>query len=112
MLVLLVIFLVTAPLMQQGMDVNLPKTTTQALRVKDAPLILTVQKDGKFFLGRKEVAVDELQGKMEALFEARGTKEIFLRADKDAPYGVVVEGMAAAQRAGSTKLGIVTEAAQ
>jgi biopolymer transport protein TolR len=112
MLVLLVIFLVTAPLMQQGMDVNLPKTTTQALRVKDAPLILTVQKDGKFFLGRKEVAVDELQGKMEALFEARGTKEIFLRADKDAPYGVVVKGMAAAHRAGSTKLGVVTEAAQ
>ena len=55
MLVLLVIFMVTAPLMQQGMDVDLPKTTTQALRVKDAPLILTVQKSGKFFLDHIEV---------------------------------------------------------
>ncbi len=110
MLVLLVIFMVTAPLMQQGIDVNLPETTTQAIRVKDAPLILAVQKSGKFFLGRKEVEEDALQGKIEALFETRGSKEIFLRADRDAPYGVVVKAMAAARRAGASKLGIVTEA--
>ncbi len=110
MLVLLVIFMVTAPLMQQGMDVDLPETTTQALRVKDTPLILSVKKDGTFFLGRKAVAVDELQTKREAVFEARGSKEIFLRADKAAPYGEVVKAMAAVRKAGSTKLGIVTEA--
>jgi biopolymer transport protein TolR len=110
MLVLLVIFLVTAPLMQQGMDVNLPETTTQALRVKDNPLILSVTKKGEFYLARKEVPEEELQAKLEAVFEARSSKEVFLRADKDAPYGVVVRAMAAARKAGSTKLGIVTEA--
>ena len=109
MLVLLVIFLVTAPLMLQGMDVNLPQTTTQALRVADAPLILTVQKSGKFYIGRKEVPEAELVAKLEALFEARSSQEIYLRADREAPYGVVVKAMAAVRAAGSTKLGIVTE---
>jgi biopolymer transport protein TolR len=110
MLVLLVIFMATAPLMQQGMDVNLPETTTQPLRVKDAPLILSVDSKGQYFLGRKAVEADELQKRLEAVFDARGSKEIFLRADRDAPYGVVVKAMAAARRAGSTQLGIVTEA--
>ena len=110
MLVLLVIFIATAPLMQQGMDVNLPETNTQALRVKDAPLTLTVDKGGKYFLGPKEVSPDELEKSLVALFESRGTKEIFLRADREAPYGVVVHGMAAARRAGSDRIGIVTEA--
>jgi biopolymer transport protein TolR len=110
MLVLLVIFIATAPLMQQGMDVNLPETNTQALRVKDAPLILSVDAKGRYFLGRKEVAGEELEKRLEALFESRGSKELFLRADKDAPYGIVVKAMAAARRAGSDKLGIVTEA--
>ncbi|MCS5636164.1 MAG: biopolymer transporter ExbD [Myxococcota bacterium] len=110
MLVLLVIFIATAPLMQQGMNVNLPETNTQALRVSDAPLILTVDKEGQYFLGRKLVAPEELEKRLEAVFEARGSEEIFLRADKEAPYGVVVKAMSAARRAGSTKLGIVTEA--
>jgi len=109
MLVLLVIFIATAPLMQQGMDVNLPETNTQALRVKDAPLILSVDVEGRYFLGRKEVPAEELEKRLEALFESRGSKELFLRADRDAPYGVVVKGMAAARRAGSDKLGVVTE---
>ncbi len=109
MLVLLIIFMVTAPLMQQGVDVNLPETTTQPLRVKDDPLILSVQKDGRYFLGRKEVALSELVARLEAIFEARGSKEVFLRADREASYGVVVKAMAAAREAGSTRLGVVTE---
>jgi biopolymer transport protein TolR len=112
MLVLLVIFLVTAPLMQQGMDVDLPETTTQPLRVRDDPLILTIDKGGKYYLGRSEIEGDALVAKFEAVFDARGSKELFLRADKAAPYGVVVKGMAAARKAGATKLGIVTEAEQ
>ena len=110
MLVLLVIFMVTAPLMYQGMDVNLPETTTQALRVRDDPLILSVEKDGTFYLGRSEVPLAELRSKLEAIFEARASKDVFLRADRDAPYGVVVKAMAAVREAGSTRLGIVTEA--
>lgn len=110
MLVLLVIFIATAPLMQQGMNVDLPKTNTQALRVSDAPLILSVDVEGRYFLGRKEIPPADLQKRLEAVFEARASKQIFLRADKEAPYGVVVKAMAAARRAGSTQLGIVTEA--
>jgi biopolymer transport protein TolR len=109
MLVLLVIFMVTAPLMQQGVDVELPRTTTQPLRLDQEPLVLTVRKDGKAFLGRQEVALAELQGKLVAVFGARGDKELFLRADREAPYGLVVKAMAAARGAGATKLGIVTE---
>lgn len=109
MLVLLVIFMVTAPMMQQGIDVDLPQTTTQPLRVKDDPLILTVKQDGTYLLGSNEVALEELQTKLEALFDARGNKDLYLRADRDAPYGTVVKGMAAAREAGTQQLGVVTE---
>ena len=109
MLVLLIIFMVTAPLMQQGIDVDLPDTTTQPIRVKSDPLILSVKKDGSYYLGRKQVEKDELVAKLEAVFDARGSDEVFLRADEKAPYGVVVQAMAAARQAGSKQLGIVTE---
>jgi len=109
MLVLLVIFMVTAPLMQQGMDVDLPETTTQPLRLSDEPLVLTVQRDGKAFLAREEIALEALEAKLEAVFAARGDRELFLQADREAPYGLVVKAMAAARGAGATKLGIVTE---
>jgi biopolymer transport protein TolR len=109
MLVLLIIFMVTAPLMQQGIDVDLPETTTQPIRVKSEPLILTVKSDGTYFIGRTEVAEAELVPKLEAIFDARGSYDLFLRADKKAPYGVVVKAMAAARAAGSKQLGIVTE---
>ncbi len=108
-LVLLIIFMVTAPLMLQGMDVNLPETTTQPIRMPNAPLVLTVTKDGQYSLARKIIPLAELQSKLEAVFDARGSKEVFLRADEAAPYGVVVQAMAAARRAGATRLGIVTE---
>ncbi len=108
-LVLLIIFMVTAPLMLQGMDVNLPKTTTQPLRMPTAPLVLTVTKEGEYSLARKIVPIEDLQAKLEAVFDARGSREVFLRADQAAPYGVVVKAMAAARRAGATRLGIVTE---
>ncbi len=109
MLVLLVIFMVTAPLMQQGIDVDLPETTTQPLRLSEEPLILSVRKDGATFLARQEVPLAELAPKLVAVFDARGDKEGFLRADREAPYGLVVQAMAAAREAGATRLGIVTE---
>ena len=108
-LVLLIIFMVTAPLMLQGMDVNLPETTTQPIRMPNSPLVLTITKDGQYSLARKIVPLEELEAKLAAVFDARGSKEVFLRADKEAPYGVVVQGMAAARRAGASRLGIVTE---
>ena len=109
MLVLLIIFMVAAPMMQQGIDVDLPETTTQPLRVKDEPLILTVKKDGKLFLGRQEIPQAELQAKLAAIFENKDSKEIYLRADKEAPYGIVAKAMGAVRNAGATKMGMVTE---
>lgn len=109
MLVLLIIFMVAAPLMQQGIDVDLPETSTQALRVQDNPLILSVKKDGTYILGRTEVKIEELVSKLTAIFEARASSEIYLRADRAAPYGTVVKAMAAAREAGSDQMGIVTE---
>ncbi len=109
MLVLLIIFMVTAPMMQQGVDVELPKTTTQPLKVKDEPLILTIKKDGQLFLGRQEIPQAELQKKLEAIFEGMDQKELYLRADQAVPYGDVARAMAAAREAGASKLGMVTE---
>jgi biopolymer transport protein TolR len=109
MLVLLIIFMVTAPMMQQGVAVDLPETTTQPLRMRDEPLILSVQKSGKYYLGRSEVPLEDLKEKLEAIFEGRDSKEIFLRADSEAPYGVVVKALALAREAGASRLGMVTE---
>jgi biopolymer transport protein TolR len=109
MLVLLIIFMVTAPLLQQGLDVDLPETTPQPLRMRDEPLILTVKKDGSYHLANQEIALDQLEGKLSAIFEGLDQREVFLRADKEAPYGVVVKAMAAARSAGAKTLGIVTE---
>jgi len=109
MLVLLVIFMVTAPMMLQGVDVDLPETTTQPIRVRDEPLVLTVKKEGTFFIGRRELPAAELTAKLAAIFEGRDSKEIFLRADKETPYGFVVQALAAAREAGAKQLGMVTE---
>ncbi len=112
MLVLLIIFMVTAPMMQQGIDVDLPETTTQPLRVKDDPLILTVKKDGSYHLGSKQIALEELPARIAAIFQARGSKDLYLRADTNVAYGTVVKAMAAAREAGTEQLGVVTEAEQ
>jgi len=109
MLVLLIIFMVTAPLMQQGVEVDLPETTTQPIRLRNEPLILTVKADGRVFISRKEIAIADLQKKLEAIFEGRDDREIFLRADEKVSYGSVVKVMAAARLAGASKLGMVTE---
>jgi len=109
MLVLLIIFMVTAPMLQQGLDVDLPETTTQPLRMQNEPLILTVDKEGTYHLASAQVPLEDLGPKLTAIFEASPDKEIFLRADENAPYGVVVKAMSVAREAGAKSLGIVTE---
>jgi biopolymer transport protein TolR len=109
MLVLLVIFMVTAPMLEQGIDVDLPETTTQPLQMREEPLILSVKKDGTYHLARQPVPLEELQPKLQAIFAGTDEREIYLRADKDAPYGTVVKAMAAARLAGAKTVGIVTE---
>jgi biopolymer transport protein TolR len=109
MLVLLIIFMVTAPMMQQGIDVDLPETTTQAIRTQTEPLILTIQKDGSIHLATVAVKLEDLEKKIAAILESAPDQEIFLRADKNVPYGVVAKAMAAARAGGAEKLGMVTE---
>jgi biopolymer transport protein TolR len=109
MLVLLIIFMVTAPMMQQGLDVDLPETTTQPMHLKDNSLVLTVKKDGTVLVANAVVPVAELGEKLKAILEGRESDDIFLRADKEAPYGAVVKVMAAARAGGAKALGVVTE---
>ena len=111
MLVLLIIFMVTAPMMQQGVDVDLPKTTTQNIRLRDEPLILSVKRDGAYYVGRTPIPEAELQAKLAAILEGQEDRAIFLRADDAAPYGTVVKALAAARLAGAKKLSMVTEPA-
>ena len=109
MLVLLIIFMVTAPMMTQGVEVNLPQTTTQSMKTAEDPLILTVNKKGEIFLENHAIKIDELETKVQTIFKYRRDKEILLRADKEIPYGFVIKVMAAVKGAGVTKLGMVTE---
>jgi len=109
MLVLLIIFMVAAPMMMQGVDVNLPKTTTKNIKTTDEPLMLTVNKKKEIFLESHLVTLDRLELKIKKIFENRREKEVLLRADKDVPYGFVIDVMARVKNAGISKLGMVTE---
>jgi biopolymer transport protein TolR len=109
MLVLLIIFMVTAPLIQQGIDVELPKTQSDALKNKEEPLVVTVKREGDLYVQGVEVPIDGLEEKLQAIFAARGDKEVFLRADTKVAYGSVARTLAAIRRAGARRVGMVTE---
>ena len=108
MLVLLVIFMITAPLMQQGIEIELPKTQSSGLNKED-PLIVTIKKDGTILLQRAEVPLPELEGKLSAIFATRGDGEILLRADTHVEYGTVAKTLAVMRKAGAKQIGMVTE---
>jgi biopolymer transport protein TolR len=109
MLVLLIIFMVAAPMIQQGVDVNLPKIVATELPANTDLLIVSVNKTGSVYIGKTQIPMDQLAEKVEALYRDKADKEAFLRADKDVPYGVVVNVMSQMKRAGIEKLGMVTE---
>jgi len=109
MLVLLVIFMVTAPLIQQGIDVNLPKTRSEGLSADEERLVVTVKAKGEIFVQRAEVPAEELESKLMAILETRQNKEVFLRADDKVAYGTVARTLSALRRAGAIRIGMVTE---
>jgi biopolymer transport protein TolR len=109
MLVLLIIFMVTAPMMVQGLDVKLPETTAGALKQTDELLVLTVTKEGQLFLDEFPVGTEGLSDKLAGIVTRKPQTKVYLRADKDVPYGVVVRVMAEARKAGISNLGMVTE---
>jgi biopolymer transport protein TolR len=109
MLVLLIIFMVTAPMMTQGVDVNLPKTTTRYMKTQEDPLILTINKKKEILLETHRLDLEGLDTRLRQIVENRKDRELLLRADKELPYGFVIEVVAAIKRAGIEKLGMVTE---
>ena len=109
MLVLLIIFMVTAPMLMQGVEVNLPQTTTKNMKTKEEPLMLTVNKEKEIFIEKHRIKLDNLEIKIQKIFQNRKDKEILLRADKEVPYGFVIKVIAKVKQAGIDKLGMVTE---
>ena len=109
MLVLLIIFMVTAPMLSMGIDVNLPRVKSKSVDVNEEKLVLTVNEAKEIYLNKTKIPLSDLHSKLEAIFSNRIDREVFLRADKNVPYGFVVEVMSEIRRAGVDKLGMITE---
>jgi biopolymer transport protein TolR len=108
MLVLLIIFMITAPMLHQGIDVELPETANTGLTVKEDPFVLTISKDSKLLVDKQELEVATIRTKLAAIFENRQDKQIYIQADKDVPYGFVAQIMGEIKAAGINGIGLVT----
>ena len=109
MLVLLVVFMVTAPLLTVGVEVNLPKTTADSLPGDDEPLTVSIDAEGTLYLQELKITLDELIPKLRAIAAERENMRIFVRGDKAIDYGRVMLVMGTINAAGFTKVGLVTE---
>lgn len=108
MLVLLIIFMVTAPMMVQGVDVNLPTATSDPLPSGEDNLIITIDNDLKVYINNQEVSAAFLSEKLSAVLENIESSGVYLKADKRVPYGVVVNVMSQIKQAGVDSLGMIT----
>lgn len=108
MLVLLVVFMITAPMMQQGIDIQLPRTATAGIETKSEPLILTIKANKKIFWGSTAVASTNLNTKLKAHFKTQKQKQVYIKADKSVDYGLVAEVIAEVKAAGIENVGLVT----
>jgi biopolymer transport protein TolR len=109
MLVLLIIFMVTAPMLTQGVDVNLPQANAKAMRAEEERLVLTVDMHSRIFIGKQPVEFNNLNTRLKGVLARRTDKQVYFRADRAVPYGFVVKVIAEARNAGIEKLGMVTE---
>jgi biopolymer transport protein TolR len=110
MLVLLVIFMVTAPLLQQGVKVDLPKADAEPMKTStEERIVLTLRKDGKAFIGKTEVPLERITELLSSNEKLKRDKELYLHADQTLPYGLVVKVMAAAKAGGAETLAMVTD---
>ncbi len=110
MLVLLIIFMVTAPMLHQGVEVALPQVDAKnlPLRVED-PLVLTINRDGLFYIQDQPVHPSQLIERLTPVLKSRGDNALFLKGDRDVPYGKVVELLDLLQKNGITRIGMVTD---
>ncbi len=109
MLVLLIIFMVTAPMLTQGVDVNLPQANAKAMRADEERLVITVDANSRIFIGSQPVEFNRMSKTLKAIVSRRTDRQVFFRADRAVPYGFVVKVIAEARNAGIEKLGMVTE---
>ena len=109
MLVLLIIFMVTAPMMTQGMLVQLPKADASSLPPTEDPLKLSITEDGRFLINKEEFSPDEIRQKLTALAEVSAERDVLLNADGRVPYQKVAELMAIVTDVGFTKIGMLTQ---
>lgn len=112
MLVLLIIFMVLSPLLIQGIEVNLPQTDTTKMSVSSEPLVISIDKNGEYFinLGEEQLPISlmELKNKAKIIYQANPEIEIVFKSDADVPFNFVAKGMASIQSLGIQKVGIVT----
>ena len=111
-LVLLIIFMVAAPMMMPGLDVQLPQTRSAPIPSREERLVITLNNKQEIFLNEYRISRQELPEKLKALYQQKKEGEVFLRADKTLPYGFVVQVMADIKNAGIERLGMVTESPQ
>ena len=109
MLVLLIIFMVAAPLMTVGVPLDLPKTQAKALNADTQPITVSVKADGQVFLQETAIPLEEIAAKLQAVSTTGYTERIFVRGDGNAPYGVIADVMSRIQAGGFTNIGLVTE---
>ena len=109
MLVLLIIFMVTAPILQQGVSVDLPKVTAGPLSGQEEQLVVNVGKTGQIFLNDTPMTTDQLTSKLRAIAAARPDRQLYVRADQSVAYGEVMRVMGAVHEAGLVRVGLVTE---
>lgn len=108
MLVLLIIFMVTAPMMQQGLEIELPETAASGVSTSEEPFVLVINRSKKITVGGQTIPLADLRKRLAAIFERRPNKQIYLQADKSVDYGFVAETMAEVRAAGITNIGLVT----
>ena len=110
MLVLLVIFMITAPLLSQGVKVDLPRAAAQPVESQDQEtLVVTVDREGKYFLDDRRISSEELRRKVAAILRLRPKTPVLIRGDRQANYGEVVKAMTLLQSAGAPSVGLLTE---
>ncbi|MFP5349681.1 MAG: protein TolR [Gammaproteobacteria bacterium] len=112
-LVLLVIFMITAPLLTQGVQVDLPQSSAKPIDVQDREtLVVTVDRQGRYYLDDRRIGADELRRKVAAILRARPKTPVVIRGDRNVSYGQVVKAMALLQSAGAPSVGLITEASR
>lgn len=109
MLVLLIIFMITAPMLEQGVEIDLPRAQAQSIDAEDKKLVLSIDSKRRVYLGKTFIPFSQLADKLEHNQRLQSERELYLRAERSLPYGLVVRVMAMARQAGIDKVGMITE---